>query len=72
MIDDVIDQVLEKTIAYCGKEDTQQKFVKPLEQFIAVRFSWIIRCFEVIAALAILHTVLLVLILARVWRRFTP
>ena len=59
----IIDQVLEKATEYCANEENRQKLLKPLEEYISVRFSWIIRCFEVIAFLALLQTVLLLYVI---------
>lgn len=61
----VVEQVIEKATEYCAQEENRQKLLKPLEEYVSVRFSWIVRCFEVIAALALLQTALLVFLVIR-------
>ena len=59
MIDEILEQVVQKALEYCGKEENQEKIIRPVEQFVSIRFAWILRCFELIASLAILHTLML-------------
>lgn len=63
MLDDLLDKMIEKTVQYCSDEKNRDKLVKPLEDFITDRFVWIVRCFEVVACLTVIQTLLLVYLL---------
>lgn len=66
MIDEVFEQVVRRMMEYCSKEENQEMIIGPLERFISIRFQWIIRCFEMIACLAIVQTLMLGYVLFKV------
>lgn len=59
MVDDLLEQLFSKVSEYCSREEVQQKMTQTLETFISLRFTWLLRCFEIIASLAIVQTLLL-------------
>lgn len=68
MMDQLLDSIVTKAVDYCSIEENRKKIIKPLEESIGIRFMWIVRCFEVIASLAMVQTILLVWILFLVRR----
>ena len=71
MLDQVFKQVIEKFVEYCEVEENRkvlETFVGPMETFVAARFAWVTRCFEVIACLAVVQTILLLIILYFIMR----
>lgn len=65
MLDEVLDRVTAKIIEHLSQEKNQQRLIQTLEQFITERFTWIIRCFEMISLLAIVQTLMLGYIIYR-------
>ncbi len=65
MLDEVLDRVTGKIIEHLSQEKNQQRLIQTMEQFITERFTWIIRCFEMISLLAIVQTIMLGYIIYR-------
>lgn len=63
MLDEVLDRVTGKIIEHLSQEKNQQRLIQTMEQFFTERFTWIIRCFELISLLAIVQTLMLAYII---------
>jgi hypothetical protein len=70
MIDDLVDQAIEKALERAGLmcEDTDrmdkvyESILSPLTKYIGMRASWLVYTIECLASLIVLQTVLLVVI----------
>ena len=65
MLSSVVDHLVE----YCNKQETREalesKVLTPFVRYLAERFSWGVRMFQVVAVLVLVQTVLLVWLLFR-------
>lgn len=68
MIDDILEQIVDRALLYCSKTENQEKVIGPLEKFIAIRFAWLIRCFELMTSLVIAQTLVLAYVVMRLHR----
>lgn len=66
-------QVLDQVVHYVSKEETREqlesKVLSPVMQYLAVKFSWGVRLFQVIAVLVFIQTLILLWLLFREMRR---
>jgi hypothetical protein len=73
VVHQVLDSVLTKVVDYCGQERTREqleaKVLAPAIKYIADRFSWGVRIFQVVAVLVLIQTVILLWLLLRDMRR---
>ena len=73
MIEDIIDQTLEKTLertaVLCSDETKMERLYDtvftPLMKYISMKITWFVRAIECLALLIIIQTVLLVIIIQR-------
>ena len=71
MIDDLIDQAIEKALeragVLCTDEDRMNKIYEgiltPITRYIGMRASWLVYTVECLASLIVLQTILLVVII---------
>jgi hypothetical protein len=69
MLDEVLDQVVEKFMVYCSKDETratiEDKLLGPLLRYLAVKFQAFVYVFQAIAILISIQTILLAWLLIR-------
>jgi hypothetical protein len=67
MLENLLDQVLEKCIVYCSKEENvkmlETRILNPVFQHMSAKFAWLSYSFHTVVLLLVLHTCLLVYIL---------
>lgn len=72
MIQEVLDQVFEKASEWCTKpENTSritEKLLTPILQSLAERFQWLFSVIQILAALIVVQTVLLIFVLMKLQR----
>lgn len=68
----VVQQLIEKFVEYCQKEETrltiESKLLKPITEYLAERFAWTLRAFQALTVLVAIQTVLLIWLLLRTCR----
>lgn len=73
MLKELLDQVFERAGEYCANPENRvklhDKLLAPILEHLAVRFQWLFRCMQAVAALLIVQTLLLIWILMVVRRR---
>lgn len=69
MIQEVLDQVFDKASEWCSNPENSskitEKVVAPILHSLAERFQWLFSIIQILAALIVVQTILIVLILAR-------
>jgi hypothetical protein len=69
----VIESVVSKVVEVCCKDETRSKLedkvLAPAVAYVADRFSWGVRVFQVVAVLVLIQTVLLLWLILRDLRR---
>lgn len=67
MISDILDQLVEKSVEYCKKEENMKKmedaFLSPIILHISRRFLWLQYSFQTMAILIVIQTLLLIYII---------
>lgn len=73
MMSTLLDDALTKVVDYCSKDETRErlesKVLVPAVTYLADKFSWTVRLFQVVALLVLIQTVILLWILVRDLRR---
>jgi len=68
----MLEQLIEKFIEYLSQDDTraafEQKFLKPLTEYLGERFAWTLRAFQALAVLVAIQTMLLLFLIFRTYR----
>ena len=69
----VLSSVVDNVVDYCSKQETRErlesKVVAPMMQYLADKFAWGVRLFQVVAILVFVQTLVLLWLLARELRR---
>ena len=69
----LMETLVHNVVDYCSREETraqlESKVVHPLVQYLAVKFSWAVRLFQVVAILVFVQTIMLLWLLAREIRK---
>lgn len=72
-VDGVLRAALARVVAYCSQDDVRRelndKLLSPLLAHAGERFAWAARLFQVVAALVLVQTMLLLWLLVRDARR---
>jgi len=70
MIDTLLDQVLQKGVEYCSKEENRKvledTLLVPIIQHISVRFAWLLYSFQTMALLLLIQTCLVVYLVFKI------
>ena len=69
----MLDALLDSLTDYCSKQETraalESRVLAPVTQYLAARFSWTVRLFQVVAVLVLIQTIILLWLLFREVRR---
>ena len=69
----LVESVLNSLADYCGKQETREslesRVLAPVTQYLAAKFSWTVRLFQVVAVLVFVQTIILLWLLVREVRR---
>jgi hypothetical protein len=69
----IVESVLNSLADYCGKQETREalesRVLAPVTQYLAAKFSWTVRLFQVVAVLVFVQTIILLWLLVREVRR---
>lgn len=75
VVHQVFDSVVDKVVEYCSREDTRSqleaKVLAPAMRYVADKFAWGVRIFQVVAVLVLIQTLVLLWLLMRDMRRPT-
>jgi hypothetical protein len=70
---DMLAPLIDTLFEYCSRAETREalesKVITPLVRYLAERFSWAVRVFQIVAVLVFSQTLMLVWLLAREIRR---
>ena len=69
----VLGSLVGKVVEYCSREDTKAAFetrvIGPATRYLADKFSWSVRVFQIVAVLVLIQTLILLWLLVRDLRR---
>ena len=69
----ILSHLMDNVIDYCKRQDTRDaidaKILTPLVRYLAERFSWSVRLFQLVVVLVLVQTILLLWMLVRELRR---
>lgn len=69
----VLGSLVAKVVEYCSREDTKAQFesrvIGPATRYMADKFSWSVRVFQIVAVLVLIQTLILLWLLIRDLRR---
>lgn len=69
----VLDSVVGRVVEYCSRDETKAQFeskvLGPAMRYLADKFSWSVRVFQIVAVLVLIQTVILLWLLLRDFRR---
>lgn len=69
----MLGQLIQSVVDLCNREDTREvletRVVTPLVHYLAERFAWTVRLFQVVAVLVFFQTIILLWLLMREVRR---
>ena len=72
MLDQVLEQLVSKAADFCANEENrallESKFIGPVMEYLALKFSWIAVMIRAVAVLVVVQTVLLVWLLLRSYK----
>jgi hypothetical protein len=75
MLDDIMEQVMERVMMYCSKDETratiEEKLLGPLVRYLAIKFQAFVYVFQAIAILVSIQTILLAWLLLRSFKGVT-
>jgi hypothetical protein len=73
VVSQVLDSVVDKVVEYCSRDDTRSrleaKVLAPAVRYVADKFAWGVRVFQVVAVLVLIQTLVLLWLLVRDMRR---
>ncbi len=68
----VLEQLIEKFVDYCSKEETrsalESKLLRPVIAYLSERFHWTLKAFQALTVLVAIQTLLLIWLLFRSFR----
>jgi hypothetical protein len=63
MLEEIVNQVVAKSVEYCSKEENVQRleetFLSPIIQHISRKFAWLSYSFQTVTVLVVIQTFLL-------------
>ncbi len=67
MLDEILEQVVAKSVEYCSKEENVQRledtFLSPIIQHISRKFAWLSYSFQTVTALVVVQSCLLLYVI---------
>ena len=69
----MLDSLLDRAVEYCTRRETREalesRVLTPLVRYLAAKFSWSVRLFQVVAVLVLIQTLILLWLLFREVKR---